>query len=122
MSPKALLVLLLPGVLPAQQTEEVRFKRDQIMFDEIAAKRVEQAVMIQNASTDVEWFFQFARRCHLCLTKGRINFDREDGGSAANRYGQVFFYYGKSTKAFLDVFGAFGLVGKLEGRGGATVR
>lgn len=92
------------------------------LIAEIDRGKVSQAIMIQNASTDVAWFFDLARRCHVCLTRGRINFNRVDGGSAANRYGQVFFYHGDRVKEFRRVFGAFGLVGKLEGRDGASVR
>jgi phage N-6-adenine-methyltransferase len=84
------------------------------LLAEVEAGRVTEAVMVQNASTDTSWFHALARRSTICLTRGRINFNREDGGSSANRYGQVFFYFGKHERRFEKVFGAFGLVGKLR--------
>lgn len=84
------------------------------LVEEIEAGNVEAAVVVQNASTDTGWFHELASRCHLCLTRGRINFDRSDGASSQNRYGQVFFYYGDHPERFYEHFRAFGLVGKLE--------
>ena len=81
------------------------------LIAEWEAGRVTESVMVQNASTDTSWFHELAQRASLlCLTKGRINFSREDGGSAANRYGQVFFYFGPDRDRFAEVFGEFGLV------------
>ena len=84
------------------------------LIEEWEAGRVKQAVMVQNASTDTSWFHELATRSTVCLTRGRINFDREDGGSGANRYGQAFFYFGPNIERFREVFGAFGLVGELR--------
>lgn len=87
------------------------------LLNEIEAGNVTAAVMVQNASTDTGWFHRLASKCHMCLTRRRINFDRADGGSGANRYGQVFFYYGPDPERFYEVFGRFGLVGKLAAHG-----
>jgi len=84
------------------------------LIDEYLAGRVTEAVMVQNASTDTGWFHELAKRSTVCVTRGRINFDRECGGSAANRYGQVFFYFGRNRERFREVFSAFGLVGDLR--------
>jgi hypothetical protein len=70
--------------------------------------------MVQNASTDTAWFHALASVSTVCLTRGRINFNRDTGGSAANRYGQCFFYFGKDTEKFRAVFGSFGLIGELR--------
>jgi hypothetical protein len=70
--------------------------------------------MVQNASTDTDWFHSLARIATICLTRGRINFDRENGESSANRYGQVFFYLGSKEGKFRKVFGEFGIVGELR--------
>lgn len=86
------------------------------LLAEIDAGRVTEAIMVQNASTDTGWFHRLAQRSAVCLTRGRINFNRQDGESSANRYGQAFFYFGKNASRFGDVFGAFGLVGTLRSR------
>jgi len=85
---------------------------------QLDAGHVTAAIMVQNASTDTSWFHKLAARGHICLTAGRINFDRADGTSSANRYGQAFFYFGPDPEKFYDVFGKFGLVGKLNAKKG----
>lgn len=77
---------------------------------EYQAGRVTAAVMVQNASTDTGWFHAVARVSTVCLTRGRINFDREDGRGSQNRYGQVFFYLGSDPDCFASVFTQYGLV------------
>ncbi len=84
------------------------------LLEEYEAGRVTAAVMVQNSGTDTAWFHRMAAAAHICLVKGRINFDRADGESAANRYAQVFFYLGPKPKLFERVFGRFGLVGRLR--------
>ena len=83
------------------------------LIEEYEAGRVIAAVMVQNASTDTGWFHDLAAKCWICLTRGRINFDREDGESAANRYGQAFFYLGPEPKRFVSIFKGLGLTGRL---------
>lgn len=85
------------------------------LIEEWRAGRVTSAVVVQNASTDTGWFHSLAKEGAICLTRGRISFDREDGRGSQNRYGQVFFYLGKSQKRFEEVFSRFGLVGRLRG-------
>lgn len=85
------------------------------LIAEWRAGRVTSAVMIQNASTDTGWFHALAAESTLCLTRGRINFDREDGKGSQNRYGQVLFYFGGDALRFEQVFSRFGLVGRLRG-------
>jgi hypothetical protein len=46
----------------------------------------------------------------MCLTRGRIAFDREDGPSFSPPQGQAFFYYGKDVAAFCRTFAAIGHV------------
>jgi ParB family transcriptional regulator, chromosome partitioning protein len=84
------------------------------LLEELDAGRVTACVMVQNASTDAGWFHKLANRATICLTRGRINFDRADGESSANRYGQCFFYFGPEPDRFCEVFGSFGLVGTLR--------
>lgn len=85
------------------------------LIEEWRAGRVTSAVVVQNASTDTGWFHSLAKEGAICLTRGRISFDREDGRGSQNRYGQVFFYLGKNQKRFEEVFARFGLVGRLRG-------
>lgn len=82
---------------------------------EVSAGRVQEAVFVINSSTDARFWHSLADECaQMCLTKGRINFNSAKGGSAANRYGQTFFYFGPNVDRFRDQFGAIGLVGKME--------
>lgn len=97
---------------PYSQPAATRFADK--LLEEHAAGRVTEAVMVQNAGTDTVWFHRMAAAAWVCLVKGRINFLREDGSTAGNRYAQVFFYLGERPERFAEVFGRFGLVGQLR--------
>lgn len=97
---------------PYSQPAATRFADK--LLEEHAAGRVTEAVMVQNAGTDTVWFHRMAAAGWVCLVKGRINFLREDGSTAGNRYAQVFFYLGERPERFAEVFGRFGLVGQLR--------
>jgi phage N-6-adenine-methyltransferase len=88
------------------------------LLEEHAIGRVTAAIMVQNSGTDTGWFHRVASRASICLVEGRINFDRESGGSARNRYAQVFFYLGDEDghERFVERFAEHGLVGRLRGR------
>ena len=79
---------------------------------EYAARRVMQAIMLTNNSTDTEWFHQAnAQAALLCFTRGRIRFVDPDGGQCeAPLQGQAFFYFGGELMRFREVFGAFGFI------------
>lgn len=98
---------------PYSQPAATRFAEK--LIAEFQAGNVTSAIVVQNASTDTGWFHALAKLGAICLTRGRINFDREDGRSSQNRYGQAFFYFGKDEQRFEDVFSKFGLVGRLRG-------
>ncbi len=97
---------------PYSQPAATRFADK--LLEEHASGRVTEAVMVQNAGTDTVWFHRMAAAGWVCLVKGRINFLREDGSTAGNRYAQVFFYLGERPQRFAEVFRRFGLVGRLR--------
>jgi phage N-6-adenine-methyltransferase len=81
------------------------------LLEELRAARATQAIMVQNSGTDTAWFHKLANAAaRLCFVEGRINFLRDDGESAANRYAQTFFYFGNDPGRFAEVFDEFGLV------------
>lgn len=83
----------------------------QKLRDEIDAKRVSQAVVIQNASTATKWFHTLAPICWGCFPRGRLSFLRADGTRHdGNRHAQVLLYFGDQTTRFRSVFAEHGLV------------
>jgi hypothetical protein len=78
------------------------------LFDELAAKRTKQAIVLTNADTGAGWFQQLGGRADsVCLPRGRINFV---GAPKGNWLSQAFFYFGRRVKSFEKVFGARGLI------------
>lgn len=81
------------------------------LFEEIDAKRVEQAIVLTNADTGAGWFQDLGGRADsTCFPKGRINFIDAPRG---NWLSQAFFYFGRRVRRFEQIFGRRGLVGKL---------
>lgn len=68
------------------------------------------AILLVNNATDTKWFQAFLRRYPVCLTEGRISFERSDFEKSANRLGQAFFYLGPDPDRFFEVFGPIGAV------------
>jgi hypothetical protein len=85
----------------------------QKLLDEVEAKRTTQAISIQNATPSTEMFQRHGERAYVCLPEGRINFWTSKGKTVANRNDSAFFYFGPRAKRFCEVFGEFGLTGKL---------
>ncbi len=85
------------------------------LIEELDAGRTTQCVVLKNNSTDTQWFHDLAPRGRVCMPRGRIGFLYPDGTPVKdNRQGQVFFYCGPNERAFLKIFGEFGLVGRLQ--------
>lgn len=81
------------------------------MVQEVAAKRVEAAIMLTHNYTDTEWFHNAANPCSaICFTRGRIKFWNPNGEEAAPTQGQAFFYFGNDFVAFTELFGQIGFV------------
>lgn len=85
------------------------------LLEEFNARRVPQAVFLQNSDTGTGWFQDLGNAGMTCLPKGRIGFYRPDGTRKnGNRAAQVFFYLGDNVGRFREVFGRLGLVGELR--------
>jgi hypothetical protein len=78
------------------------------LVEEHAAGRVEQAILLTNASTDAAWFTPLWKH-PICFVRRRIRFLRSDGLRAAvPTHASVFVYIGRRRKRFANVFGQFG--------------
>lgn len=101
---------------PFSQPAAGRFA--QRLLEDFAAKRVRQAVFLQNAATDTAWFHALASRGAVCFPRRRLAFLQADGRAVdSNRSAQVLIYLGDRTAEFDSVFTEFGLVGALRGAG-----
>lgn len=81
------------------------------LVTEIAARRVEQAIMLTHNYTDAAWFHMAEASVNfICFTRGRVRFVDIDGEECSPTQGQAFFYYGDRFEEFREVFGQFGFV------------
>jgi ParB family transcriptional regulator, chromosome partitioning protein len=81
------------------------------LVGEILLGHVSAAVLLTHSYTDTEWFHNAVSVSQaLCFTKGRVKFIDDTGQTCAPTQGQVFFYYGRDSDIFDQVFSAFGLV------------
>jgi phage N-6-adenine-methyltransferase len=82
------------------------------LISEITARRVTEAIMLTNNSTDTSWFQKAARSASsICFTRGRVRFvSPESGVRGMPAQGQAFFYFGPNKELFGSVFSAKGLV------------
>lgn len=81
---------------------------------EIAAGRVDEAIVLTNNSTDTQWFRAAADVCDaICFVTGRIRFEVPNANPVLPTQGQAFFYFGVNTKRFVRVFKAIGFCVKV---------
>lgn len=80
------------------------------LFDEIAAGRVTEAVVLVNAnSTETNWFAPLWHHT-LCFTDHRINFYSPARSTNGSTHGSVFIYIGPNDRAFYREFAGYGYV------------
>lgn len=80
------------------------------LLEELAAGRVNQAIVLTNNSTDTEWFRSAASACDvICFTAGRIRFEVPNAEPVLPTQGQAFFYFGANAKHFVRAFKSVGL-------------
>jgi hypothetical protein len=74
--------------------------------------RVTEAILLVNASVDTKWFHQAAAACAaICFVRGRISFDRPDGGRQdPPAFGSAFLYFGDRVDRFRAAFASHGLI------------
>jgi len=81
------------------------------LLDTVSRKPEVQAILLTNNNTDTSWFHNAAMECAaICLTRGRINFNKPDGSVSQPTNGQTFFYFGENVKAFANEFRQHGLI------------
>lgn len=74
-----------------------------------------EGILLTNNATDTKWFHMAARTCSaICFTLGRIHFLEASNGELTEKnsptHGQAFFYFGRNTARFYQVFSEFGTV------------
>jgi phage N-6-adenine-methyltransferase len=85
------------------------------IVDSYKTHEIKSGVLLTNSATDTEWFhYALAAASAVCLTRGRISFiEAKDGEmiqKTAPTNGQAFFYFGKESEKFKQVFEAFGAI------------
>jgi len=78
----------------------------------------EVAIILVNNATETHWFQDsLARASAICFVDHRISFwNAGDKFISGNTRGQVFFYFGKSTRKFTQAFRGFGFTTILKGK------
>jgi phage N-6-adenine-methyltransferase len=71
-------------------------------------KKIEQAIILVNNSTDSGWFHTLLDKYPVCLTRGRVKYWGPHASQA--RQGQAIFYLGKNKAEFVRRFSQFGIV------------
>jgi phage N-6-adenine-methyltransferase len=85
------------------------------LVDEVAAGRVEQAILLTHNYTDTAWFQKAASAAAaICFTRGRVRFVSPQGDLAAPTQGQAFFYFGDNIEAFADAFRGVGFIAEVR--------
>jgi phage N-6-adenine-methyltransferase len=80
------------------------------LIGEYRAGRTAAAILLTHNHTDTAWFHRAeAAAALLCFTRGRVPFIRGDE-IAKPTEGQTFFYFGRATSVFSDVFSEIGFV------------
>ncbi len=79
------------------------------LIDELP--NIKSAILLTNNNTDTLWFYKCAINAEtICFTKGRISFYKDEGIRTQPTNGQAFFYFGRNTEKFYEVFSEIGLI------------
>lgn len=72
---------------------------------------IEAAILLTNDQTDTKWWRKCSENAQRhCTYFGRIHFYTPKGKRTSPTNGQTFFYYGKNTDKFRDVFSKIGSI------------
>jgi phage N-6-adenine-methyltransferase len=71
-------------------------------------KKIDEAIILVNNSTDAGWFHTLLDNYPVCLTRGRVKYWGPHASQA--RQGQAIFYLGKNKQGFIKRFSPFGIV------------
>lgn len=75
----------------------------------INSDKVTQAIVLTNNATETRWFQQLLGNASaMVFHLGRLRFTKPDGNASAPMQGQIFFYFGDNTDAFLTEFRKYG--------------
>jgi ParB family chromosome partitioning protein len=95
---------------PPYSKNEIKQFIDKLII-QINIGNVSQAIVLTHSYTDTLWFHKIENQAALiCFTKGRIQFEEDDGHIAQPTQGQCFFYVGKNLKKFKTEFGRYGFI------------
>jgi phage N-6-adenine-methyltransferase len=73
--------------------------------------RISEVIILTHNYTDTSWFHLIeSMATHICFTRGRVKFEKEDGTIAAPTQGSAFFYLGQNSEKFREVFGKYGFI------------
>lgn len=80
------------------------------LIQEYEDRRVSEAIILTNNSSDTRWFHSLLSRFPACFTRGRVQFWRKGEETFGARQGQAVFYLGTQDELFYNVFSEFGIV------------
>jgi hypothetical protein len=81
------------------------------LTQEIQARRVTAAILLTHNSTDTAWFHEATQTLRtICFTRGRVQFEKDDGEHTTPTQGQAFHYFGPRADVFHEAFGKYGIV------------
>lgn len=81
------------------------------LVSEFQAKRIAEAVLLVNATTERKWF-QALWQYPICFTDHRINFYNAEGQQKQPTQGNAFIYFGEHVYTFAEIFRQFGTIVK----------
>lgn len=81
------------------------------LLAEFEARRVEEAILLINASTDTKTFHKLAKEGFpVCFPLGRISFYNNEGKSNSPTHGNAIWYLGNNTEKFIKTFKDLGVI------------
>jgi hypothetical protein len=81
------------------------------LITEILSGNVIEAILLTNNNTDTRWFTEALIVSELiCFTNHRIKFEIDGEKPTYPTTGQVFFYFGKNEKKFIEIFSDQGVI------------
>jgi len=77
---------------------------------------INNMIILVNSYPDTSWYhLLLGNSCALCMTRGRIHFEKKDGAKASPPSGQTFFYIGNDPDEFTREFSQYGFCINLKG-------
>ncbi len=81
------------------------------LADEYIAGNVTEAILLVKSALGYKWFENLWDKWPVCFARKRLSFIRNDGtNDGQSKHGTAFFYLGKNTDKFTEVFKEFGRI------------